>query len=93
MFRMGKNHRGGGLFMLPGLLFGGLFGIYAMFAVLNVAGVIIGAVFSGMAAAFSRVMSGIVPIVSDIRSMGGLMIGIVLGIALHCVIRNHRKYS
>ena len=41
----GRNRRGmgGGLFLFPGLLFGGLFGIYAILAVLNVAGVVIGA--------------------------------------------------
>ena len=55
----GRNRRGmgGGLFLLPGLLFGGLFGIYAVLAVLNVAGIVIGAVVSGLAAAFSGLLS------------------------------------
>ena len=88
MFWM-NGRRGRGLF--PGILFGGIFGIYAILAVLNVAGVVIGAVFSGLVAVFSGVMSGIGSVFSGIGSTGGLIIGIVIGLVLYYVIRNHRK--
>ena len=97
MFWMGRNRRGmgGGLFLFPGLLFGGFFGIYAILAVLNVAGAVIGAVFSGLTAAFSGVMNGIGSVFSgvgaDIGNIGGLVIDTVLGLVLFYVIRNHRK--
>lgn len=93
----GRNRRGmgGGLFLLPGLLFGGIFGIYAILAVLNVAGTVIGAVFSGLAAAFSGILSAAGSVFSGIgegiSNTGGLVIGIVLGLGLFYVIRNHRN--
>lgn len=93
MFWMGRNHRGmgGGLFLLPGILFGGLFGLYAILAVLNVAGVVIEAVFSGLAAAFSGAMSGIGSVFSGIGTSGGLIIGIGIGLALYFGIRRRRN--
>ena len=87
----GRNRRGmgGGLFLLPGILFGGFFGIYAILAVLNVAGVVIGAVFSGLAAAISGVIfSGAV---NGIGSVGGLIAGIAIGVALYFHIRRRRN--
>ena len=93
----GRNRRGmgGGLFLLPCLMFGGFFGIYAILAVINVAGTVIGAVFSGLAAAFSGVMSGIGSVLSGvgegISSIGGLVIGTVIGLVLYYVIRSRRN--
>ena len=89
----GRNRRGmgGGLFLLPGILFGGFFGIYVILAVLNVAGVVIGAVFSGLAAAFSGVVNGIVSVFSDIGSTGTLIVGIVIGLALYFHIRRRKS--
>ena len=97
------HHRGydpmGGLFLLPGILFGGLFGIYAILAVLNVVGVVIGAVLSGLGAAFYGVMSGIgsafsrISGISGIGSTGGLIIGIVIGIIGYYRIRNRNARS
>ena len=77
----GRNRRGmgGGLFLLPGLMFGGIFGIYAILAVLNVAGLVIGTVFSVLAEVFSGV-----------GSIGGLAIGIVLGLGLFYAIRSRK---
>lgn len=93
----GRNRRGmgGGLFLLPGLLFGGLFGIYAVLAVLNVAGIVIGAVVSGLAAAFSGLLSAAGAVFSgigeDIGSIGSVVIGIAIGLWLVNMIRNRRK--
>ncbi len=101
MFRMmnGRNRRGmgGGLFLLPGLLFGGFFGIYAILAVLNVAGVVIGAVLSGLGAAFFGILSAFGSVFSGVSegigNIGGLAVGIVLGLSLYYMICNHRKSS
>ena len=88
------RHRGyypmGGLFLFPGILFGGFFGIYAVLAVLNVIGVVVGAVFSGLAAAFSAVMGGIGTVVSGIGPAGGLAAGVVIGYVLFRSIRRRR---
>jgi len=85
MFWMGRKGMGG-LFLIPGILFG----IYAILAVLNVAGIVIGAVFSGLAAAFSGVISGIRGIFSGAGSIGGLIAGIVIGILLFYYFRNRK---
>ena len=85
MFRMGRSGRGG-LFLLPGILFG----IYAISAVLNVAGVIIGTVFSGLATAFSGVMNGIESAFSGVGSTGGLIAGVVIGFALFYCFRSRK---
>ncbi len=93
----GRNRRGmgGGLFLLPGLLFGGIIGIYVILAVLNVAGVVIGAVFSGLAAAFSGILGAAGSVFSGIgESIGGVgsvVIGVVAGLGLYYVIRNRRN--
>ena len=78
----GRNRRGmgGGLFLLPGLLFGGLFGIYAVLAVLNVAGIVIGAVVSGLAAAFSGLLSAAGAVFSGVGE-GMRVILLTVGIA------------
>ena len=95
------HHRGyrpmGGLFLFPGILFGGLFGLYVILAVLNVAGVIAGAVFSGIGAAIGGIVSGIGSVfagtVSGLLSDGGIAAGIVLGIALYYYIRRRKNSS
>ena len=77
MFWMGRRGMGG-FFLIPGILFG----IYAILAVLNVAGIVIEAVFSGLAAVFSGVISGISGIFSGVGSAGGLIAGVVIGVVL-----------
>ena len=91
MFWMGRNRRGmgGGLFLIPGLLFG----VYAILAVLNVAGIVIGAVFSGLAAAFTGILSAAGSVFSGIGTSTGLPIGITLGIVLFYWIRNRKARS
>jgi len=85
MFWMGRRGMGG-FFLIPGILFG----IYAILAVLNVAGVVIGAVFSGLTAAFSGVISGIGEIFSGAGSVGGLIAGVVIGVVLFYYFRNRK---
>ena len=93
----GRNRRGmgGGLFLLPGLLLGGLVGICAILAVLNVAGIVIGAVFSGLAAAFTGILVEVGFMFSGVGAglgnIGGLVIGIVIGLIVYNAIRHHRK--
>ena len=91
MHHGGYRPMGEGLFLVPGILFGGLFGIYAILAVLNVAGVVIGAVFSGLAAAFSGVINGIGSVFSGVGTTGSLIVGIVIGIVLFNYIRRRRN--
>ena len=90
-----RNRRGGGLFLLPGLLFGGFFGIYVILAVLNVADIVIGTVFSGLAAVFSGVIGAVGSVFSGIGSgignAGGVIAGIVIGILLFNRIRNRKN--
>ena len=89
----GRNRREGGLFLLPGLLFGGIFGIYVLLAVLNVAGIVIGTVFSGLAVLLSGVMSGAGSIFAGIGDIGGLVIGIALGLGLYYWIRSGKMQN
>ena len=69
------HHRGffpmGGLFLVPGILFGGLFGLYAILAVLNVAGVVISAVLSGLAHVFAGLIEAFGSVFSGIFSGTG----------------------
>lgn len=82
----GRNRRGGGgLFLLPGLLFGGFFGIYVILALLNVAVIVIGAVFSGLAAAFSGILGAVG---SGIGTAGSVIVGIVIGYVLFTRLKN-----
>ena len=92
----GQNRRGGGLFLLPGLLFGGFFGIYVVLAVLNVAGIVIEAVFSGLAAAFSGIISAAGSVLSGMEAgfssgigfIASVIVGIVIGVVLFNRLRN-----
>ena len=90
----GRNRRGGGLFLLPGLLFGGFFGIYVILAVLNVAGIVIGTVFSGLAAAFSGMIGAVESAFSGtgsgIGTIGGVTADIVIGIVLFYLLKNRK---
>ena len=61
----------GGLFILPALMFGGWIVLAVLGSILALAGSIIGGVFEGLGSLASGVFSG-----------GGLVIGIVLGLAL-----------
>ena len=83
----------GGLFLFPGILFGGLFGLYAMLAVLNIAGVVIGTVFSVLGAAFAGIVSGIGSLFSGIGSAGGLIAGIVIGLVGYYLIRSRKAQN
>ncbi len=93
----GRNRRSGGIFLLPGILFGSLFCIWAVAAVLNVAGVVIGAVISALAAAFSGVAYGIGAafdaVFSGAEGYIGLPVGIALGLALVACIRRQKAKS
>ncbi|MCR5294757.1 MAG: hypothetical protein K6E30_06220 [Lachnospiraceae bacterium] len=55
-----------------GVIIGILFGLYVIAAVINVIGVIIGAVFSGATFILAEVFSG-----------EGIVLGIVIGLALY----------
>ena len=55
-----------------GAIIGILFGLYAIAAVINVIGVVIGAVFSGATFILAEVFSG-----------EGIVLGIVIGLALY----------
>ena len=92
------HHRGffpmGGLFLVPGILFGGLIGLYAILAVLNVAGVVISAVLSGLAyvftgliEAFGSVFSGVF---SGTAAIGSVIIGVVLGLIGYRMLRDRK---
>ena len=93
----GRNRRSGGIFLLPGILLGGLFSFWAVAAVLNVAGVVIGAVISALAAAFSGVAYGIGAafdaVFSGAGAATGLPVGIALGLALVACIRRQKAKS
>ena len=63
-----------------GAIIGIVFGLYAVVAVINVIGVVIGAVFSGAAFMLGEVFSG-----------EGLVIGIVIGLVLFYAFRNKKR--
>ena len=88
------HHRGyapmGGLFLLPGILFGGFFGLYAILAVLNVAGVVLSAVLSVFGAVFSGIMRGIGSAFYGIGSVGSVVAGIVIGLVVYYWIRSRK---
>ena len=60
------------------MIAGILFGLYVIVAVINIAGLILGAVFSGIVS----VISGIFSITEAAFTGEGLIVGIVLGIIL-----------
>ncbi|MBR6164790.1 MAG: hypothetical protein IKQ45_02545 [Clostridia bacterium] len=61
-----------------GMIVGILFGLYVIAAVINIAGVIIGALFSGIGSLIAGVFSGVC-------SSEGLAVGIMLGaLAVYC---------
>lgn len=91
------HHRGyrpmGGLPLFPGVTLGGLVGLLALFAVLNVAGLVAGTVFTGLAAVFSFVLRTIDYVFSGIRLHVSLPIGIVIGLALYFSLRRRNARS
>lgn len=91
------HHRGyhpmGGLPLFPGVMLGGLVGLLALFAVLNVAGLVAGTVFTGLAAVFSFVLRTIDYVFSGIRLHVSLPIGIVIGLALYFSLRRRNARS
>ena len=83
----------GGLPLFPGVTLGGLVGLLALFAVLNVAGLVAGTVFTGLAAVFSFVLRTIDYVFSGIRLHVSLPIGIVIGLALYFSLRRRNARS
>ena len=69
----------GGLFLVPALLFGGWIVIAVAGGVLGLMGAVIGGLFSGLEALASGVFSG-----------GGLVVGIVIGLAAYCLIHSRK---
>ena len=67
-----------------GMMIGILFGLYALAAVIGVAGAMIGAVFSGAGALIGSVFSGAF-------SGKGLVIGIALGLAWYYVRKKNAE--
>lgn len=67
----------GSLFLLPALMFGGWIALAVVGGVLGLIGTIIGGVFSGLASVASGVFSG-----------GGIVLGIVIGLAAYYYFRN-----
>ena len=77
----------GGLFLFPGILFGGLFGLYAILAVLNIAGVVIGTVFTGIGAALAWAVRGFGSLFTGLASGGAFAASVAVGAALYFIIR------
>ena len=67
----------GGLFILPALMFGGWIAIAVIGGILGLTGSVIGGIFSGLSSLASTAFSG-----------GGLVIGIVIGLAAFYWFRN-----
>ena len=61
-----------------GAIVGVIFGIYVVLALLNVAGLIVGAVFSGMASLIAGAFSG-----------EGIVLGIVIGLVWYYLSRKN----
>ena len=70
----------GGLFILPALMFGGWIVVAVLGGILGLVGSIIGGVFEGLGSLASGAFSG-----------GGLVIGIVIGLALYFYIRKRKN--
>ena len=72
----------GGLLILPALMFGGWIAIAVVGGVLGLIGSIIGGFFSGLSSLTSAAFSG-----------GGLVIGIVIGLAAYYYFRNRNAQN
>ena len=70
----------GGLFILPALMFGGWIVVAVLGGILGLVGSIIGGVFEGLGSLASGAFTG-----------GGLVIGIVIGLALYFFIRRRKN--
>ncbi len=70
----------GSLFILPALMFGGWIVVAVLSSILGLVGSIIGGVFEGLGSLASGAFSG-----------GGLVIGIVIGLALYFFIRKRKN--
>ena len=70
----------GGLLILPVLMFGGWIAIAVVGGVLGLIGSVIGGIFSGLSSLASAAFSG-----------GGLVIGIVIGLAAFRYFRNRNE--
>ena len=88
-----RTHRraGGGLIGLFGLLIG----FRVILSVIGIAGVVIGAVFSGLAAVFSEVFSVAGSVLagafSHTRVWAGVAMGVMIGLILHRMIRAKKE--
>lgn len=71
------------------VIVGILFGLYVIAAVLNVAGVIIEAVFSGIGALLSGIVAGTFSLAEGVFSVEGILLGVVLGLAWYFLRRRN----
>lgn len=85
---MGMRHRPmgmfpiGGLFILPGLMFGGWIVIAVLGGILSLVGSVLGGVFSGLSSLSSTAFSG-----------GGLVVGIVIGLVAYYSFRKRNAQN
>ncbi len=101
MHHRGYRPMGGGLFLFPGIMVGGLVAVSLLIAGLQVAGAVIGAVFTGVGAVFSGLIHGLGAAFSGLSSAlgsvfsGSLAAGLPVGIALGLIwyFRNKKNRS
>ncbi len=72
-----------------GMIAGILFGLYAAAAVINAAGVIIGAALSGAASLAGGIVSGAVSLTQGVFSAEGVPLGIALGLVWYFLRRRN----
>ena len=86
-----RRPAGGGLLTVFGLLIG----FRLVLAALAIAGVMISAVFSGLAAVFSGVVSAAGTVFSDVfssvRTPAGIAVGIAIGLIVYRMIRAKKE--
>ena len=92
--RMHHRPAGGGLFLLPVILFGGLIGLRVILILASVAWIVAGSVFTGLAAAFRGVMSALGAVFSTaftgISAPLSVAAGAAIGLILYRSIRSRK---
>lgn len=92
--RMRRRQAGGGLFLLPAVLFGGLIGLRVILILASVAWIVAGSVFTGLAAAFRGVMSAFSAMFSaaftGISAPLSVAVGAAIGLILYRSIRSRK---